>query len=71
MAENAARKRGLVTAHAGDRDAGWLERALWQLEADWGPLTGVGGPLCFVVDECADVAASFSADPHLAELAAQ
>jgi hypothetical protein len=71
MAEKAARKHGLIMRHDSDRDIGWLERALWQLEADWGPLTGVGGPLCFVVDACSDVAANFSADPHLAELATQ
>ncbi|MBR0565695.1 hypothetical protein J5J83_06140 [Azoarcus sp. L1K30] len=51
-------------------EAGWLARALWRLEHEWSPLADLGGSLCFVVDECAEVAAGFSADPHPGELAA-
>lgn len=51
-------------------EAGWLARALWHLEAKWSPLADLGGSLCFVIDECAEVASSFSADLRQGEQAA-
>lgn len=52
-----------------EAEAGWLGRALWRLEHDWLPLAEFGGSLCFVIDECAEVAACFSGDPHPGERA--
>lgn len=60
----------LRTTDDGECQAGWIERALWQLEAQWMPLSSASGALCFVVDGCADADDGLSADPHPAELAA-
>lgn len=50
--------------------AGWITRALWQLEAQWAPLISTRTGLCFVVEGCPEVDNGLSEDPHLAGPAA-
>lgn len=66
-----ARMQGGVGAwQGGKRCPGWLERIFRRIEAQWLPLSAAGEFLCFVVEDCVEVADCFSADPRQAGPAA-
>lgn len=52
------------------RCGGVIESLLHRFASGWNPLSGMDGPLCFVIEACADAGSTISADPHPAERAA-